>query len=246
MDDPAENWTGMAVYLKSLVGLLPEPPKAILVVSAHWQTEGFAITGVAEPGLLYDYSGFPAHTYALRYPAAGEPALAEHCVSLLAGCDIDASIDMTRGLDHGVFIPLMVAFPDAEIPVIEMSIDRSLDPSLHLSAGAALAPLRSQGVVIVGSGMSFHNMRAYGDPRATVPSQAFDRWLADTVSLEAPARSARLKDWDKAPAGRYAHPHGAEEHLLPLMVAAGASSAPGRQTYSELVLGTAISAFHFD
>lgn len=165
---------------------------------------------------------------------------------MLADAAITASVDPSRGLDHGVFIPLMVAFPDADIPIVEMSIDRSLDPALHLAAGAALAPLRAEGVLVIGSGMSFHNMGAYGDPRATVPSQAFDRWLAETAALEAPLRSTRLKDWDQAPAGRYAHPHGAEEHLLPLMVAAGASSQPGRQTYSELVLGTAISGFRFD
>lgn len=246
MDDPANIWAGMAAYLRNIAGTLPEPPSAILIVSAHWETEGFAFSGAAAPDLIFDYNNFPPHTYALRYPAAGAPALAVRCAALLADKAIDARIDNDRGLDHGVFIPLMVAFPEADIPVVAMSIDRSFDPALHMAAGAALAPLRDEGVLVVGSGMSFHNMRAYGDPRAKVPSQAFDRWLADTVSLEAPRRSARLEHWDEAPAGRYAHPHGAEEHLLPLMVAAGASSEPGNQSYSELVLGTAISAFRFE
>lgn len=246
MDDPADTWTGMATYLEGLAASLPEPPKAILVVSAHWEADGFAFTGAAEPDLIYDYSGFPLHTYALRYPAAGAPELAARCAELLADAGITSSIDPERGLDHGVFIPLMVAFPDVEIPVVEMSIDRSFDPSLHMAAGAALAPLRSEGVLVIGSGMSFHNMGAYGDPRAMVPSQAFDRWLTETAALPAPLRSTRLENWDQAPAGRYAHPHGAEEHLLPLMVAAAASLEPGRRTYSELVLGTAISAFRFD
>lgn len=246
MDDPAAIWAGMAAYLKSLAASLPQLPKAILVVSAHWETDGFAFTGAAEHSLIYDYNGFPPHTYELRYPTAGAPALAARCAALLADAAITASIDPSRGLDHGVFIPLMVAFPDVDIPVVEMSIDRNLDPALHLAAGTALAPLRAEGILVIGSGMSFHNMGAYGDPRAAVPSQAFDRWLAETAELAAPSRSTRLTDWDQAPAGRYAHPHGAEEHLLPLMVAAGASSEPGRRTYSEMVLGTAISGFRFD
>jgi aromatic ring-opening dioxygenase catalytic subunit (LigB family) len=138
----------------------------------------------------------------------------------------------------------MVAFPDADVPVVEMSVDRSLDPVLHLAAGRALAPLRGRGVLIVASGMSFHNMRGYGDPRFTDPSEAFDGWLDRAVGQPAPARAAALARWEQAPAARLSHPR--EEHLLPLMVAAGAADAPGRRVYGERVLETAISGFRFD
>lgn len=244
MDDPRGTWRGMAAFLQALPKALPEKPRAILVVSGHWETDGFAFTGAKAPGLIYDYYGFPAHTYALRYDAPGDPALAERAAALLAGQGLRASVDPARGLDHGVFVPLKVAFPDADIPLVEMSVDRTLDPALHLAAGRALAPLRDEGVLILGSGMSFHNMRAYGDPRATAPSQAFDRWLVEAVTRDATERAERLAQWAQAPSGRFSHPE--EEHLLPLMVAAGASDAPGEQVYGEQVLATAISGFRFN
>ena len=149
-----------------------------------------------------------------------------------------------RGLDHGVFVPLKVIYPEAEIPVVELSLDRGLDAALHCAAGHALRELRSQGVLIVGAGMSFHNLRALGDPRALAPSTQFDDWLAQTVALPADARAARLAAWSAAPAARIAHPR--HEHLLPLMVAAGAAEHPGRRVYGERVLESMISGFRFD
>ena len=244
MDDPKGIWTGMGAFLRTLPARLPAKPSAILLVSGHWETDGFAFTSATHPGLLYDYNGFPPHTYQIAYPAAGDPGLVADAVSLLARADIHGQGDAVRGFDHGVFVPLKVAFPDADIPVVEMSVDRGLDPELHLAAGRALAPLRDRGVLIVASGMSFHNMRGYGDPRFTAPSEAFDGWLADTVASDGPARRERLLDWQAAPSAQVSHPEA--EHLLPLMVAAGASSAPGERIYSEQVLRTAISAFRFD
>jgi len=243
MDDPKGHWTGMEHFLRQLPDRLPQPPKAILVVSAHWETEGFAFTSSARPGLLFDYYGFPKHTYELRYDAPGSPELAARAVALLQGAGLEAGTDAERGLDHGVFVPLKVAFPEADIPVVEMSLDRSLDPSLHLAAGAALAPLREQGVLLLGSGMSFHNMRAYGDPRFTPLSQTFDQWLAAAAQLPPGERGRMLESWHEAPGGRAAHPR--EEHFIPLMVAAGASAGHGERIYSELVLETAISGFCF-
>jgi aromatic ring-opening dioxygenase catalytic subunit (LigB family) len=243
MDDPAGNWTGMADFLKSIPASLAATPKAILVVSGHWETHGFAFTGAAKPPLIYDYGRFPAHTYELRYDAPGDPVLAARAADLMRGAGLIATVDPTRGLDHGVFVPMKVTFPDADIPVVEMSVDRDLDPALHAAAGRALAPLRDEGVLIVGSGMSFHNMRGYGDPRFTAPSEAFDQWLTAAVEFEPTARTAALADWAEAPAGRLSHPR--EEHLLPLMVAAGASDQPGTQVYSERVLQTAISGYRF-
>ncbi|QAY76547.1 class III extradiol ring-cleavage dioxygenase [Sphingosinicella sp. BN140058] len=244
MDDPQGIWSGMAAFLRALPASLDAPPSAIIVVSGHWETEGFAFTGAVRPGLVYDYSGFPPHTYALRYDVPGAPELAANAATLLRGAGLEAGVDPARGLDHGVFVPMKVAFPEAEIPMIEMSVDRSLDPALHIAAGRALAPLREQGVLILGSGMSFHNMRGYGDPRFTAPSEAFDAWLADAVQLPGPERAVALAGWAEAPAGRLSHPR--EEHLVPLMVAAGTSQIAGARVYGERVLQTAISGFRFD
>lgn len=244
MDDPNGTWTGMEAFLRSLAARLPQRPKAILVLSGHWETDGFSFTGAAEPSLLFDYYNFPPHTYQLRYDAPGDPDLARRAAQILRDAGFKAGVDPQRGLDHGVFVPFKVAFPDADIPVVEMSVDRGLDPKLHLAAGRALAALRDEGVLIVATGMSFHNMRGYGDPRFTEPSDQFDAWL--TESLEAPAdvRETRLAEWETAPAARLSHPQ--EEHLLPLMVAAGASEGEGRKIYGEHVMRTAISGFRFD
>ena len=244
MDDPAGMWTKMAAFLRALPDQLPEPPRAILIVSGHWETTGFALTGSARPPLIYDYRGFPPHTYELRYDAPGAPDLAHDAARLLRDAGWDATVDPDRGLDHGVFVPLKVAFPAADVPVVELSLDRSLDPALHLAAGRALAPLRDKGVVIIGAGMSFHNMRAYGDPGFTEPARQFDEWLASTVALVSPERDARLTGWAEAPAGRLSHPR--EEHLLPLMVAAGAADSPGTRIYQEKVMHSALSGFRFD
>lgn len=244
MDDPAGTWTGMAAFLRSIAESLPRRPRAILVVSGHWEMRGFAFTGSAKPPLIYDYSGFPPHTYALRYDVRGDPALAGRATELLRLSGLEAQVDPVRGLDHGVFVPLKIAFPDADIPVVEMSVDLRLDPALHLAAGRALAPLRDEGVLILASGMSFHNMRGYGDPRFTAPSDTFDTWLKAAVEAPPIARAAALGAWAEAPAGRLSHPR--EEHLLPLMVAAGASEQAGTRIYSEHVLQTAISGFRFN
>ena len=244
MDDPRGVWSGMAAFLRQLPAGLPERPRAILIVSGHWETRGgFAFTGSPRPGLIYDYSGFPAHTYQLRYDVPGDPALAEEAASLLRSAGLTAGVDPVRGLDHGVFVPLKVALPDANVPVVEMSVERSLDPALHLAAGRALAPLRDQGVLIVGAGMSFHNLRGYGDPRFTRPSEDFDRWLIESIALEPAERAERLTHWQSAPAARLSHPR--EEHLLPLLIAAGAAHSRGEQVYGERVLETAISGFRF-
>jgi aromatic ring-opening dioxygenase catalytic subunit (LigB family) len=243
MDDPAGNWTGMEAFLRTLGDRLPERPSAILVVSGHWETRGFAFTGATKPPLIYDYGGFPPHTYELRYDVPGDPALAARAAGLLQAAGIEGHVDPVRGLDHGVFVPMKLAFPDADIPMVEMSVDRDLDPVLHRAAGRALAPLRDDGVLVVASGMSFHNMRGYGDPRFTAPSEAFDQWLTDAVEAGPEARGAALDRWAEAPAGRLSHPR--EEHLLPLMVSAGASDDAGTRIYAEHVLKTAISGFSF-
>ena len=244
MDDPLGTWTEMGDFLRALPTTLPAPPKAILLVSAHWESDGFAFTSGDRPPLLYDYYNFPPHTYQLRYDAPGAPALAARAADLLRAAGLAAGLDADRGYDHGVFIPLKVSWPDAEIPVVEMSLDRSLDPGLHLAAGRALAPLREENVLIVGSGMSFHNLRSLGDPAATDPSRRFDDWLGNAAAQMPSERDRQLTHWASAPAARASHPR--EEHLIPLMVAAGASSGQGHRIFNGLVTGTMISGFRFD
>lgn len=244
MDDPQGTWTGMEDFLRSLPQSLPSLPRAILVVSGHWETQGFSLTSSGAPPLVYDYYGFPPHTYQIRYPAPGEPALAGEIATLLNDAGFVAGLDEARGLDHGVFVPLKVVYPDASIPVVELSLDGSLDAGLHLALGQALRPLRDRGVLLFCAGMSFHNLRALGDPRALAPSMAFDAWLGDACALPFAERTQRLSQWESAPAARVCHPR--PEHLLPLMVAAGAGDAPGKRIYNERVLGTMISGFRFD
>uniref|UniRef100_A0A7C1P1Q4 Dioxygenase n=1 Tax=Agrobacterium albertimagni TaxID=147266 RepID=A0A7C1P1Q4_9HYPH len=244
MDDPTGMWTGMADFLQGLPETLPEKPKAILVISGHWETDGFTVTGTPKPELVFDYFGFPEHTYKLKYDAPGAPELAQKVASLLAEAGLLSQIDPTRGLDHGVFVPLKVAFPEADIPVVEMSVDGKLDPALHLAAGRALASLREEGVLIVATGMSFHNMRGYNDPRFTVPSEQFDAWLTESLALQGSDRDERLNSREQAPAARLAHPDA--EHLLPVMIAAGAATGSGKKIYAEHVFQTAISGFRFD
>ena len=244
MPDPNGVWTKMAAYLRSIAASLPEPPKALLVISGHWEERGFALTGAAEhPGLVFDYYGFPPETYQLQWPTPGAPWLAERAAGLLREAGLPAGIHPTRGFDHGVFVPLKVAFPEAAIPCVQMSLVAGLDPALHLAAGAALAALRDEGVLVIGSGMSFHNLRVYGDPRAEQPSREFDEWLTMAAQAGGAERAALLAKWSEAPYARFCHPR--EEHLLPLMVAAGASDAPGAKDYGEVVLGGAVSAFRF-
>jgi aromatic ring-opening dioxygenase catalytic subunit (LigB family) len=244
MPDPNGTWRGMEAYLRSIEASLPERPRAILVVSGHWEEQAFTFTGAQEhPGLIFDYYGFPPETYALEWPAPGAPWLAERGRALIEAAGLPAAVDPQRGFDHGVFVPLKVAFPEADIPVVQMSLHASLDPALHIAAGRALAPLRDDGVLVIGSGMSFHNMRAYGDPRASGPSAEFDRWLVAAAGSAGEERAERLSAWQSAPQARFSHPR--EEHLLPLMVAAGTSEEPGGHDYGEEVLATAISGFRF-
>ncbi len=242
--NPPDAWDRMAAYLKGLAAGLPARPKAILAVSAHWMEPVFTIASAAEPQLIFDYHGFPPHTYELTYPAPGAPDLARRVASLLQDAGLATREDPARGFDHGIFIPLKLAFPEAEVPVVPLSLRADLDPAAHLAAGRALAPLRDDGVLILGSGMSFHNMRGYGDPRYGAPSDAFDAWLSEAVT-DPEARGAALTAWAAAPGGRQSHPQGQEEHLLPLMVAAGAGG-PGRRDFTDRVLEVSLSAFRFD
>lgn len=235
---PADTWARTEAFLRGLVDGLPEQPKAILVISGHWEAPVFTVGSGERPELIFDYSGFPEHTYRLEFAAPGSPGLAGRVQSLLAGAGIASDADPSRGWDHGVFVPLKLVTPEADIPVVQLSLKASLDPAEHLAAGKALAPLRDEGVLIVGSGMSWHNMRGFS-PAFTQASAEFDAWLADAVTD--PAKLAR---WAEAPHGREAHPR--EEHLIPLLVAAGAAQGePARAIFRDTVMDVVVSAFQF-
>lgn len=243
---PAHAWDRMAGFLKGAAATLPRRPHAIVVVSAHWLTSAFEVTSGDQPELIYDYFGFPPNTYTLHYPAPGDPAVAARIAALLAGAQLPAHTSPKRGFDHGVFIPLLLVFPGAEIPVVQLSLQQHLDPRLHLAVGRALEPLRDDGILIIGSGMSFHNMRGYGDPRYGPIADAFDHWLVQAVTAAPEEREKLLANWEQAPSARLSHPRGAEEHLLPLMVVAGAAGRDqGKQVFSDRVMETRLSAFAF-
>lgn len=244
--DPPHEWDRMGAFLRSIGESLPARPRAIVMISAHWLSSDVAVAAVQSPEMIFDYYGFPPHTYQLRYPAPGDPALAARIQSLLASAAIASHADVGRGFDHGVFVPLLLMFPEADIPVIPLSLLDSLDPAAHLAVGRALAPLREEGVLIVGSGMSFHNMRGYRDPRYAPISDRFDAWLVSAVESAPGKREHALTQWDQAPEARHCHPPRAEEHLLPLMVAAGAAQGDaGRCVFSDRVMQTTVSAFRF-
>jgi aromatic ring-opening dioxygenase catalytic subunit (LigB family) len=230
--------------LKALPGEMETTPRAILAVSGHWEESDFTVMSSDAPSMLYDYSGFPEHTYHIKYPAPGSPEVARRVLNLLSEAGIPARSDAARGFDHGVFAPLVVAYPEANVPILQLSIKRGYDPEAHLAAGRALAPLRREGVLILGSGLSYHNLRAFG-PQAKGSSHEFDEWLTEAVcGATGEERNRRLSDWSKAPSARVAHPR--EDHLIPLLVAAGAAEdEPGVRIYHEdsFFGGIAVSSY---
>ena len=221
--DPPDFWDHLGGWLKSLPGLLPAPPKALLVISAHWEAAVPTVTAGMQPPLIYDYGDFPPHTYQLQWPAPGDPTLAGRVQDLLAGTGIASAADPQRGYDHGVFVPMLLAWPQAQIPTVQLSLRHDLDAAAHLAIGRALAPLRDEGVLILGSGFSYHNLRAMiGGAVQDVAgaSKRFDGWLTAAVQSAPAERERLLAGWTSAPDARACHPR--PEHLIPLMVVAGA------------------------
>jgi aromatic ring-opening dioxygenase catalytic subunit (LigB family) len=241
-------WPGEAealrAYLEGLPHDLSPAPRALLVISAHWEEAVPTVMTAERPPMLYDYFGFPEASYQIEWAAPGDRNLATRVRELLSQAGIDSAENATRGFDHGTFVPLKVAFPRAELPTVQLSLKRGLDPADHLALGRALAPLRDEGVLIVGSGMSFHNLRSFGHRAAQAVAETFDAWLCEAAQAEPELRRERLISWAQAPEARQAHPR--EEHLLPLMVVAGAAGAdPGRVAFSGTFGGMRISALHY-
>jgi aromatic ring-opening dioxygenase catalytic subunit (LigB family) len=235
MDEAARRpYARLESFLRALPRQLPRTPTAILVVSGHWEEREFAVMSDAAPAMIYDYGGFPEELYHIRYPAAGSPPLAARALSLIREAGLSSRSSVGRGFDHGTYAILAVTHPQADVPVFQVSLRADLDPQAHLRLGRALAPLRDEGVLIIGSGSSYHNLRRFFGPRGRrEDSVQFDAWLGQTLTaVAAEERSRRLEHWDQAPAAHEAHPRA--EHLLPLHVAVGAAEEePGVLAYRE-------------
>lgn len=234
----------LAGYLASVRTLPKSKPAALLVVSAHWEEAVPTVMTGERPPLLFDYSGFPPESYQLTWPAPGSPTVAARVRELLGEAGFESATDERRGFDHGVFVPLKLTYPDAEVPTVQLSLKKGLDPKEHLAMGKALAPLRDEGVFIVGSGMTFHNMRGFMDPRAVPVAERFDAWLREATTRAQPERDRELIRWASAPDARNSHPR--EEHLLPLMVIAGAAGEDvATVAFNGTFAGKRLSAYHF-
>lgn len=242
LDEPGHRQ--LTAFLQSIAPQLGRPA-AIVLVSAHWEAPQATVTGASQPELIYDYNGFPAESYSLRYPAKGSPALAHDIRELLNDAGISALIDLARGYDHGMFVPLMLMYPAADIPCIQLSLLDSLDPAAHIALGRALAALREKNVVVIGSGSSFHNLQAFSYADATARAVVFDDWLVETCTgkaLSSGERETRLINWSSAPQGRFSHPR--EEHLLPLHVCYGVAaehSSAAELVFNDDMMGIRVS-----
>ena len=231
--------------LRDVVRDVGPKPRAVLVISGHWEADRPTVQSGERPGMVYDYSGFPPHTYSIKYGAPGSPGVAGRVKALLEAAGIPAALDADRGYDHGTFAPLAAMYPEADVPVVQLSLKHGYDPREHLAIGRALKPLRDEGVLIVGSGLSYHNLRMLG-PAGREPSHQFDSWLDETLKARSDERTRRLEDWERAPAARIAHPE--EDHLVPLMVAVGAAEdEPATRVYHEddFMGGIAASSYKF-
>ena len=230
-------------FLRDLPAQLPAQPSAILIITAHWEAQVPSFTSGAHPSLIYDYYGFPPETYALQYPAPGHPGLAYRAAALLKQAGFSALTEPDYGWDHGVFIPLKVMYPQADIPVVAMSLQASLDPQLHSQLGRALSGLRDEGILILGSGMSYHNLRDFSGQAPA--SYAFHDWLDQALDGDWQSRCDQLAHWHLAPGGLESHPR--QEHLLPLMIASGAGSdVPARALWRGEIGPTCAGAWAFD
>ncbi len=222
-------------------------PAAVLMVSAHWEEPGFFVQANPQPGMIYDYGGFPQHTYEIKYSSKGDVETAARTSELIASAGLASQLDPLRGYDHGMFSPMAAIYPNADVPVFQVSIREDYDVAAHLALGRALEPLRDEGILIIASGLSYHNLRMFGKMEsARTASKDFDSWLHGALNNSAADRARQLGEWEKAPSARVCHPR--EDHLVPLMVAAGAAGDDACTTvyHEEDFMGAlTVSSFRF-
>lgn len=241
-----EGHSEMVAGLRKISAMIRKP-EAIVVISAHWEEEQPTLTSGANPPLIYDYYGFPLDSYKIQYPAKGHPLLANSIASLLRGQGVEPALDEQRGFDHGLFVPLKIMFPEADIPCVQLSLVKGLDAKQHIEIGQALVGLDNENLLIIGSGFSFHNMKAFFSPttaETTALNESFEGWLIDTCSnpeMSESDRRHRLENWEDAPAARYCHPR--EEHLLPLHVCYGLANRPCKDVFEMNILRKKASAY---
>jgi len=245
IEDMRQRFAVTAAELTKLPSTLPAKPKAILMITGHWEAPQFTVSTSEHPTMEYDYYGFPEHTYHLQYPAPGNPELAKRVRDLLRSSGIKCAEDPERGLDHGVFVPMMLMYPEADIPVVLLSMKSSYDPLEHIKLGEALAPLRDEGILIIGSGLTYHNMRGFGRPASHEPSVQFEQYLFEAISNNDPQqRNQALVNWEQAPFARLVHPR--EDHLIPLMVVAGAAGEDvGQRVFTDTVFDVVMASYRF-
>ena len=243
-----ESHRAMIEFMKKLPDQLPKP-EVIVVLSAHWEEAVPTVLGAEHPEMFFDYYGFPEETYQIDYPAPGAPALAKHITELLTDAGISSATDSRRGFDHGLFIPLMMMYPEADIPAIQLSLIRGLNPSAHIQLGKALRGLLSENILFIGSGFSFHNQRAFFSGTMGAPdpaNEAFQNWLIETCTgdFSEEEREQRLIHWESVPNARYCHPR--EEHLLPLHVCQALANQQAEVIFDDMILGKRGVAFKWE
>ncbi len=238
------KFSALETSLAAMADEIAQTPAAVLMISGHWEDQDtYSVMASPRPPMVYDYHGFPPETYEITYPAPGAPELAEQAADLIRNAGLPARTDTQQGFDHGTFAPMAIMYPEANIPTFQISLRSHYDPAEHLAVGRALAPLRDQGVLIVGSGLSYHNLRLMGR-EGEKPSAAFDAWLNDALMSDPERRTNAMLDWESAPSARVCHAQ--EDHLVPLFVALGAAEAdPATRVYHETQFFGAITASSF-
>ena len=230
---------------RALSERLLSKPKAILVITGHWEEGEFTVSTSEKPPMIYDYYGFPEHTYKITYPAPGSPELASRVKNLLSNGRFSVKEDSARGFDHGTFVPLALMYPDADVPVVMLSMKSNYAPQEHIRVGEALQSLRDEGVLIIGSGLSYHNMRGFGRDESRPIAEAFEDYLHKAIEQDnSKIRNDMLEKWEAAPYARLAHPR--EDHLIPLMVVAGAAGDDiGRPVSIDYVMSVPMASYEF-
>ena len=243
-----EGYSEMVYFLKEITPTLGNP-SAIIVISAHWEESQVTITSGKTPALIYDYYGFPDKAYEVKYTAPGNPSLANKIYRLLQKGDIESKLDEHRGFDHGLFVPLKIMYPEATIPCIQLSLVKGLIPKIHIQIGKVLSKLRNENILIIGSGMSFHNLKVLMSQNTEVfdhKNEVFQQWLISICTnnnLLPDEREKNLIGWSDAPFARYCHPR--EEHLLPLHVCYGIANSVAKLAFAGNVTGKKVCAFRW-